>query len=287
MEESMLSLKYFALAGLTAPAKGRLNSSDAHVYSVSMDETFYEGCMFNEVCWFVKPFSRPDFFKHNSDELLVFIGSDPADPANLNAEIELWIENDRLTFNTTSVVFVPGGASHGRIEVKNVTKPVFHYTCHVNTDKYEEIPAEATAPQGTYAGNRIERYEPVDGRLPEAPPGFLTRLLWIDGKKLKDAPYFEAVWFHISNDTGPEEHAHDFDEFLGFIGTDTENPEELGAEIIFYVGGEPVKITKSCLVYVPKGVTHSPLLVPSLVRPVIHFSGGNGGDYIRKGSDRF
>jgi hypothetical protein len=279
--------KYFALAGMTARTGVKLDRDDARVHSVSIDKGFLEGCMFGEVCWFVKPFSRNSFFTHKSDELLMFIGSDPDDAENLNAEIELWIENDKLTFNTTSVMFVPAEAAHGRIEVKNVKKPVFHYTCHINTDTYEEIPAEATAAKGTYAHNRVEKYAPVDGRLPEAPPGFLARLLWIDGQKLRGAPYLEAVWFLTSNDTGPEEHTHDFDEFLGFVGTDVERPEELGAEITFFIGGEAVTVTKSCLVYVPKGVKHSPLLVPSLDRPVIHFSGGNGGDYVRKGSDRF
>ncbi len=279
--------KYFALAGMTAPTRVRIDPDDAHVHSVSMDGSLIEGCMFSEVCWLVKPFGRESFFKHNSDELLVFIGSDPDDPENLNSEIELWIENDKLTFNTTSIVFVPAQTAHGRIKVKNVAKPIFHYTCHINADKYEEIPAVASAPKGTYANNRVEKYAPVDGRLPEAPPGFLTRLLWIDGKKLSGAPYMEAVWFLTSNDTGPEEHTHDFDEFLGFVGTDAKKPEELGAEITFFVGGEAVTVTKSCIVYVPRGVSHSPLLVPSLDRPVIHFSGGNGGDYLRKGSDKF
>lgn len=274
--------KYFALAGMTAPTGVKLDPDDAHVHSVSMDRSFIKGCMFSEVCWLVKPFSRSSFFKHNSDELLMFIGSDPNEPESLNAEIELWIENDKLTFNTTSIVFVPAGAAHGRIEAKNVTKPVFHYTCHINTDRYEEIPAQATAKKGTYVNNRVEKYAPVDGRLPPAPPGFLTRLLWIDGKKLSGAPYLEAVWFLTSNDTGPEEHTHDFDEFLGFVGADAEEPEELGAEITFFLGGEAVTVTKSCLVYVPRGVKHSPILVPSLNRPVIHFSGGNGGDYVRK-----
>ncbi|SHI09522.1 hypothetical protein SAMN02745823_02357 [Sporobacter termitidis DSM 10068] len=279
--------KYFALAGMVNSEDVAIDPADAHVRSVRMDGSFYKGCMFGEVCWIVKPFSRDDFFRHRSDELLVFIGSDMDDPENLNAEVELWIENDKLVLNRTSIVFVPAGAAHGRIEVKNVKKPVFHYTCHLNTDTYEELPAQATAPKGTYAGSWVEKYAPVDGRLPSAPEGFLTRLLWIDSKKLPGAPYMEAVWFKTKNDTGPEAHTHDFDEFIGFIGTDPEHPEELGAEVQFYIGDEYFSMTKSCLVYIPRGVRHSPILVPKLERPIIHFSGGNGGDYKRDGSEQF
>lgn len=279
--------QYFALAGMVKNDDVELNPEDAHVHSVRIDESFYKGCIFGDACLLVKPFSRDSFFKHHSDELLMFIGSDTEDPENLNAEIELWIENDKLVFDKTSIVFVPAGVAHGRIVVKNVTKPVIHYTCHTMTDRYEEFPAVATAAKGTYANNRVEKYAPVDGKLPSAPEGFLTRLLWIDGKKLKGAPYLEAVWFHTTNDTGPEMHAHDFDEFIGFLGTDPEHPEELGAEIDFLIDDEWFKFSKSCLIYIPRGVKHSPILVPKLSRSIIHFSGGNGGDYKREGSDQF
>lgn len=279
--------KYFALAGMSKPDHIHFHPDNAHVHSVRMDGSIFPGSIFSDVCWIVKPLKRDDFFKHDSDELLVFIGSDPDDTENLNAEIDLWIENDKITLTTTSIVFVPAGAAHGRIEFKNVKKPVFHFTCHLNTDTYTEIPAEATAPAGTYDGSWVEKYAPVDGKLPSAPEGFLKLLLWIDGKKLKGAPYMEAVWFLTSNDTGPEAHAHDFDEFIGFIGTDADHPEELGAEVHFYIGDEYYAVNKSCLVYIPRGVTHSPILVPKLDRPIIHFSGGNGGDYKRAGSDQF
>lgn len=279
--------KYFALAKPGKQGIGGDKTDRARVEIVTMDKEFMERCIYGQASWIIKPYKRKDFFKHRSDELLMFIGSNPDDPENLNAEIELWLENDRLVLTKTSMVFVPAGVAHGRMEVKSLNKPVFQYTCHINTDTYEEIPARATVPEGTYAGNWVEKYAPVDGKLPTAPEGFLTRLLWMDGKKLSGAPYLEAVWFLTANDTGPEEHTHDFDEVLGFIGTDSENPSDLGAEISFAIGDEVIAVTKSCLVYVPRGVAHSPILVPKMQRPIIHFSGGNGGDYIRQGSDQF
>ena len=125
----------------------------------------------------------------------------------------------------------------------------------------------------------------MDGKLPGAPEGFLTLLLWLDGKKLKGAPYVEAVWFNRTNDTGPAPHEHEFDEFIGFIGSDPQHPEELNAEVRFHIDGDVVSVTKSCLVYIPRGVRHSPILVPRMERPIIHFSGGVGGAYKRVGAD--
>ena len=283
----MSNEKLFAFAkpgakGVIPPVSG-----DTRVEIVTMDRNLINGCIFGNANWIVKPFKREGLYKHNSDVLLMFIGANNKDHENLNAEIELWIENDKLVLTSTCIVFVPTGVAYGNMEVRNITKPVFNYMCHVNTDTYEEIPAEATAIRGTYTGNWVERYEPVDGRLPSAPEGFLTRLLWIDSKKLSGAPYLESVWFNTPNDTGPEKHTHDFDEFLGFFGSDPKHPDELNAKLTFAIGDEVIAITKSCLVFVPRGLEHSPILVPELRRPIIHFSGGNGGDYIRQGSDQF
>jgi hypothetical protein len=110
--------------------------------------------------------------------------------------------------------------------------------------------------------------------------------VFLDGKRLKGAPYAEAVWFLTTNDTGPAPHTHEnFDEFIGFIGSDPEHPDALNAEIDFYIEDEKITVTKSCLVYIPRGLTHSPIYVPKLQRPIIHFSGGNGGDYARGGGE--
>jgi hypothetical protein len=255
---------------------------DAIASAVWLDGDAVSDCIFSQACWFKKPFRTEAMRKHASDELLVFIGSDVNAPEAMNAEISLWIENDELVFTQTCIVFIPAGAAHGRMEVRNVKRPVIHYSCLMGASYYEAEPAEASAPAGTYADNRVEKYAPADGFLPEAPEGFLTRLLWLDGKKLTKAPYMEAVWFHTTNDTGPKTHSHDFDELIGFLGTDPEHPEELGAEIQLLIDGEYISVTKSCIAYIPRGTDHSPLLVPSLKRPIIHFSGGNGGDYAMK-----
>jgi hypothetical protein len=281
----MSNTKYFVFAPQDLPPKSNIKPDDAYVQVVRMDSDLIKGCIFGNAGWFVKPLEWGGFYKHHSDKLLMFIGSDHNDPENLNAEIELWIENDKLVLTQSNIVFVPAGVAHGRLKIRNLKKPVFHYACHTNTDKYEEFPAEASAAQGTYADSWIEKYAPVDGKLPPAPEGFLTRLLWIDDKKLSGAPYLEAVWFHTVNDTGPETHTHDFDEIIGFFGGDSDHPEELNAEISFLLGDQTVTFTKSCLLYIPRGVAHSPLLVPKLERSIIHFSGGNGGSYIKEVSN--
>lgn len=279
--------KYFALAGDERLNADAAECCDAQKLITVMDGDFFKGCIYSEASWLTAPCKCDGLVKHDSDELMVFISGNPGDPENLNAEITLQIENDTLTITKTCFVFVPGGAAHGNLSINSLNTPVYHYFCHLNTDTYSEDAAAPTAPAGTYAGNAVEKYAPVDGKMPSAPEGFLTLLLWIDDKKLRGAPYMEAVWFNTVNDTGPPEHSHDFDEFIGFFGSDPDHPDELNGEISFLIDGEMFSFTKSCLIYIPRGVMHSPILVPKLERPILHFSGGNGGDYIRSGTDEF
>lgn len=278
----MSSIKFFSFNRPCKQTDMHVEPKDAVKPIASLDGDSVENAIFFQSSWLMKSFEQKGLYRQDSDKLMVFIGSDPKKHESLNAEIELWIENDRLTITDTCIVFIPKGAAHGRMKAKNVSKPVIHYSCLMNSSYCNEEPAEATAAAGTYAGNIVEKYAPVDGFLPPAPEGFLTRLLWIDGAKLKGAPYMEAVWFHTKNDTGPENHFHNFDELIGFLGSNPEHPEELGAEVTLLLDGETVRFNKSCVVYIPRGVTHSPILVPRLDRPIIHFSCGNGGDYARK-----
>jgi len=281
----MSVINYYSHTHNCKPADLRIEPNDAIAPITCLDGGAVEGTIYYQAQWLTKPLTQSGLVKHESDKLMVFLGSDPDNHEDLGADIELWLENDKLTLTETCVVFVPEGAAHGRMIVKNVRRPVIHYFCLMNSSSYNETPSEAAAPAGTYAGNAVVKYAPVDGFLPPAPEGFLTRLIWLDGAKLSGAPYMEAVWFHTENDEGPENHAHEFDELIGFLGCDAGNPQELNGEITMLHDGETIAFTKSTVIYIPRGVTHSPILVPRLDRPCIHFSGGNGGDYARRDKD--
>lgn len=279
---------YCALPGQCTPPDFGAVPADAVANAVTMSNERYPHCMFANVSWLVKPFEAVGLKKHDTDELHMFVGGDVEHPEKLNAEIEFQIENDVLTLTDTCFVFVPAGAAHGNVRVKRMDKPVMHYVSHMSAGAYRWEPAEAAEPAGRYLDHKVERYAPVDGKLPAAPEGFLKLLLWIDGAKLKGAPYTEAVWFLTTNDTGPATHVHsNLDEFIGFIGSDPQRPQELDAHVQLYVDGEYLELKQPCLVYIPRNVEHSPLLVPELNRPIIHFSGGNGGDYNKEANSTF
>jgi hypothetical protein len=77
------------------------------------------------------------------------------------------------------------------------------------------------------------------------------------------------------------EHSHDFDEVIGFGGTNRNYPRELGGEIEFLMGGERHTITKTCLIFVPKGVLHCPVIFKRIDTPIFMFEAANDPNYVK------
>ncbi|MDR3364907.1 MAG: hypothetical protein LBS91_08205 [Clostridiales Family XIII bacterium] len=258
------------------PPKTPFQPADAIVQAAWRDARQIPDCLFNEVFWIVKDCENPAFVKYKSDEVLAFISGDFGDPDHLKATIEFWIENDKITITDTSFVFVPAGAAHGKIKVTGVTRPIFCTRAQFSPGIQTAILAEASAAPSTYshATSVVEKYVRADGTLPNVPQGFLKLLLWLDGAKLKGAPYMESVWFCTTKEREEDAHDHDFDEFLACVGSDPERPGELGAEMHFFVEDEEFVMDKSFLLFLPKGVRHCPMFVTKMERPFLHFTGG-------------
>ena len=103
----------------------------------------------------------------------------------------------------------------------------------------------------------------VEGRLSPAMT-MLSNNLIADSNN-----YVEVGWIVGMPDPNPHigEHVHEYDEIVMHIGIDPNDPEDLGAEIIFYLDGQPLTINKTSTVFVPKGVSHGPLIWKSFHRP--------------------
>ena len=78
-------------------------------------------------------------------------------------------------------------------------------------------------------------------------------------------------WYLNPCNHAPDPHTHDFDEILGFIGSNPEDPYDLGAEIEFWIEDEQFILTRSSMIFMPSGMTHCPLNIRKVDRPVFHF----------------
>jgi hypothetical protein len=117
--------------------------------------------------------------------------------------------------------------------------------------------------------------------IPVFTPEELIPVLFMDNSVVEGAFYVESAWTMppFAEKTHGETHAHDYDEVLGFFGSDTENPHDLNAEAEVRLGDEVHTVTKSCLIFVPKGLPHGPIDFKRIDRPIFHFSCGMSKKY--------
>jgi len=72
---------------------------------------------------------------------------------------------------------------------------------------------------------------------------------------------------------GHPSHTHDCDEYLFFLGSNPENILDFGAEVELTLGAGKDKevhtITSTSVIYVPKGLTHLPMVIKKVNRPIL------------------
>jgi hypothetical protein len=105
---------------------------------LSLDSDVMKGAFYMETAWFF-PGDWPDKTAgdptrtigehvHDYDEVIAWVGTDPKDRYNLNGEIEIWIDGKQNFINRSFLCFVPAGVKHGPINIRKITKPMFHFT---------------------------------------------------------------------------------------------------------------------------------------------------------------
>jgi hypothetical protein len=103
---------------------------------------------------------------------------------------------------------------------------------------------------------------------------FAKRILWMDGNVVPGAFQMNTAWYFAVPEKSPvfEEHSHDCDEIIGFIGSNPDDPYNLNAELEVWVNGERHVLTSSTMIFVPAGLKHMPLEINRVDKPVFHFS---------------
>jgi len=113
---------------------------------------------------------------------------------------------------------------------------------------------------------QVEEYEPalferIGSHLAELPWKWVTRL---DEDIMPGSQFYIVRWTlphaEPTQDVGHPPHIHRDAELLFVIGSDPENPQELGAEIEFCLGPELERhiINKTCVIYIPPRFIHGP-----------------------------
>lgn len=109
---------------------------------------------------------------------------------------------------------------------------------------------------------------------------YARRVRWLDADTIPGAFNVNTAWYLKAGPTLENKpHVHDVDEVIAFIGSDPEDPDDLGGEIELWMDDEKHIITKTTLVFIPAGLVHCPLILNRVDRPIFHFHSLGGGQY--------
>jgi hypothetical protein len=131
---------------------------------------------------------------------------------------------------------------------------------------------------GEYAKNFVqELQEPANMGTPEFRElyqKFAKRILWMDGNVCPGAFQMNTAWYFAVPERDPifTVHSHDYDELIGFYGSNPDDPYDLGGVIEFSVNGEAHRLTRSTMIWLPSGAEHNPMRILEVARPIFHFS---------------
>lgn len=110
-----------------------------------------------------------------------------------------------------------------------------------------------------------------------------THLMTVDSDIIEDMFYIDCVWLWkgSSEDKVEESHTHDFDEVIGFIGSDREDPQSLGGEITIWLDDEKHVLDKTCLIFIPAVARHCPIIFNRIDKPIFFITLSPSKKYTR------
>ena len=79
---------------------------------------------------------------------------------------------------------------------------------------------------------------------------------------------------------GINPHSHPFIEIFSYMGTNMDDPSDLGGEIEFWLEDEKFVFTRSFMVYIPANMEHCPLVFRRMDAPMFHMTLGSGDKYV-------
>jgi hypothetical protein len=221
---------------------------------------------------------------HTYDEIVLYLGSDPFVSRDLGADIEYNIGGQPIRFNTTTAIFIPKGLSHGPVTWIQFRKPQIQLRILVdagqrNSDQsargYEEEKSELPRKTTNFDFEEYVVRSPVlevgrsvkNRQMP-------TRTYMSRHQVLSANYYIEYGWITGMPEPNPHvfEHLHNHDEIVIHFGGNPSNPEALGGEIEFCINGQPLTLSTSCGLFIPKGLKHGPLTWKKYSRPHVELT---------------
>jgi hypothetical protein len=100
-------------------------------------------------------------------------------------------------------------------------------------------------------------------------------MIYMSSAQVPDVNYNVVLnWIYDIPEPNPHihEHVHDYDQILLHWGVDPHNPQVLGGEIEFYLGGQPIVFNTTTAIFIRKGLKHGPLTWKKFEKPHIQMT---------------
>ncbi len=233
---------------------------------------------------------------HDYDEIVLHWGMDWKHPQVLGAEIEFYIGGQPVTFDTTTGVYIPAGVPHGPLTWKKFERPHVEMTMMLGCGDIEkgwgasgvgrprDNPPRIVDPDFDY-----EQYV-VRSPMRESPGSLSGRgrqsptMTYMSGAQVPGVKtYIEFGWIWSPPDNIREMKHDNFDEIVLHIGGDPDHPEDLGADMVFGIGGQRLTFDKNFGMFIPRGVAHGPLEWQEVRRPHIEMAIMLGAGTLKEG----
>ncbi len=103
-----------------------------------LDGDVIPGAFYSECVWIWPECSseKPaaEAHKHVFLEVVTFFGTNWENPRDLGGEVEFWLDGDRHIMTKSFLAYVPAGMVHCPLIVRNVKRPIFHFTVGLGGD---------------------------------------------------------------------------------------------------------------------------------------------------------
>ena len=224
---------------------------------------------------------------HDFDQVMLFAGSDMDDIGELGAEIEFCLGEEMEThmITTSTAVAIPRGTPHLPVTINKLDQRFLYMEISI-TPEYSETPLATDKKPTAPVGWRSQYRKYI------MPLAFIRKGSWHYGPENRDdgggyiafintnqAAGFDFVMLYESMKKAPyricpepdKPHTHPTTQVMCFLGTDTDNLSDLGAEFEICLGKEEERhaFTGSTAVVTPPFLPHWPGGLLKCTRPII------------------
>ncbi len=250
-----------------------------------VDKNVVPGAFQMNCSWYLKRLEKgPAAHTHDVGEIIGFFSNDFTRPYDLGGEVEIWLEGEKHIITKSALVFIPAEMNHCPLNLNRVDRPIFHFSVVTAGEYIIKPTTENKTHKPTYNQYIVTALKEPEERKKIAKEynKYASRILWLDEDVVPGAFNLNASWYLKASTTIDDKpHTHTHDEIIGFCGNDSAHPYDLGGEIEIWLEGEKQIITKSAMIFVPAGMSHCPLILRRVDRPIFHFTVVKAPRYIK------